>query len=143
MNVLLVTSAVSFLATPGFAQAVPYPGEPANPPAVRTTMDSNGVNLATGQLSFTLGAIATGGNPGEQLGYAMQWEGTVLRDPTLGWIQITGGNIHHVSIGESSETFSLSGTTYTAQQGTGSTLTRSGAIYTYRTTDGVTYLFDA
>lgn len=142
-RLLLAATAAACLTAPAFAQQV-IEGGPANPPPARTTMDSNGVNLATGGLSFTLGAISTGGSPGEQLGWAMQWEGTVRRDPTLGWIQRpNGGAIYHVSIGEATETFSLSGATYTPQQGTGSTLTVSAGIYTYRTTNGAVYRFSA
>ena len=117
------------------------PPDPANLPPVRLSLDSNGVNPATGQYSFTFGQISTGGSAGEALTYAREWVGTVQRDPTLGWIQNVNG-IYYVSFGTSTERFSHSGSSFTSLDGTGSTLTLAGSIYTYITTDGVVTKFD-
>ena len=130
---------IAIIAAPVAAQAPPT--DPANLPLVRLSLDSNGVNPATGQYSFTLGQISTGGEAGEALSYAMEWEGTVRRDPTLGWIQNTNG-VYNVSFGISTERFSHSGSSFTSLDGTGSTLTQAGNIYTYTTTDGVATTFD-
>ena len=130
---------IAIIAAPVAAQAPPP--DPANLPLVRLSLDSNGVNPATGQYSFTLGQVSTGGEAGEALSYAMEWEGTVRRDQTLGWIQNVNG-VYHVSFGTSTERFSHSGSSFTSLDGTGSTLTQAGNLYTYTTTDGVATTFD-
>ena len=119
------------------AQAPPPP-DPAAPPPVRLSTDRNGINPATGQLSFVLGQVSTGGEAGDALSYAMVWEGTVSSNPAQGWIRLISG-IYYVQIGSSTERFNSS---FVPLDGTGSTLSKAGSIYTYRPTDGTAIAFN-
>ena len=114
-----------------YAQSAPT----ATAPPPRQIIDQNGVDLATGNFTYTIGSISTGGEAGEALAYAKSWVGSPLRDSFTARI-ILGGGTTYVVFGRSSEQFSYSGGVYTSVQGTGSTLTQSGSIYTFTTVDG-------
>ena len=52
------------------------------------------------------------------------------------------GNNVTVSLGATTDIFTVSGTSYTPSQGNGATLSLSGSLYTYRTSDGTVVRFD-
>ena len=140
-RLLLTTMLSAGFAWPALAQ-IP-PANPANPPASRTTIDGNGVNLANGELYFSFGTLSTGGGSGEALSYSMQWYGSERRDTSTAWIQIENG-IYYVTFGDVSERFSRSGSTYSSLDGTGSTLveTSSPNEYIYTRADGTIAVFE-
>ncbi|MES2119793.1 MAG: RHS repeat domain-containing protein [Pseudomonadota bacterium] len=116
---------------------------PAAPP-IRETIDANGVDLARGSMLGRTHSVNIGG-PGA---LGLQWSRTVTsdtdwRDSTAIFVSTSGATgIYTVSVGGSSESFTLSGSNYVSNQKTGSTLTLSGSTYAYTTRDGAVYKLD-
>jgi RHS repeat-associated protein len=130
---LLVTSALS---SPALAQDYAPPGIPP----IRQTVDQFGVDLTRGTIAFA-------GNHSISIGPAgaagMAWSrtvagGTVFYDSTAIVINVNG-SVYTVSVGGSSESFTLTGSNYVPGQGSGSTLVLSGSNYIYTTSDGTVY----
>ena len=114
------------------------------PPPVRLPIDAHGVDVVNGQYTFNLPLVSVGTPGAGGLEYHRTLIGGGWRDSYVGTINYTtvsGTAVYTVSIGGSSETFSLSGGVYTAQQASGSTLTQSGGVYTYTTGNGTVATF--
>ncbi len=111
---------------------------PAIPP-IRETVDQNGVDLVSGSLVGRTHSVSIGG-PGAM---GLSWSRTLVsdweyRDSTAIILSVSGTK-YTVSVGASSESFTLTGTDYISDQKTGSTLSLSGTTYTYTTRDGTMY----
>jgi RHS repeat-associated protein len=127
------------LATPAFAQTPP-------PPPVRSPLDGNGVNLASGDAQFSTNELSIGVPGSGGLTYGRAWVNGYGR----GWyhnffIALNGGNTVNsllVYLGGQSRSFSLNGSVYTSDQGDGSSIVASGTNYLYTTSDGTIYTFD-
>lgn len=131
---LLVTSALS---SPAFSQDYSPPGIPP----IRQTIDQNGVDVTRGTIIAGAHSVSIG--PPAAAG--MSWSRTVTGgvsyfDSTAITISVSG-TTYTVSIGGSSESFTLTGGYYVPGQGTGSTLTLSGTTFTYTSKDGAVYTF--
>ncbi|HEY2530961.1 MAG TPA: RHS repeat-associated core domain-containing protein [Xanthobacteraceae bacterium] len=134
---LLILSAIK--ASPAMAQV----GSDV-PPPIHSFIDANGINLIDGSLNFSSPQVSVG-QPGSGgmariypggLGSGALWS----RDNYSGTIN-SSGSTYTVSIGNLSTNFTLSGSTFTSQQGDGSTLTLSGTNYTLTLRDGTTAIF--
>jgi RHS repeat-associated protein len=134
---LLIVSAIA--ASPAMAQV----GTDL-PPPIHSFIDANGINLINGSLNFSSQQVSVG-QPGSGgmariypggLGSGALWS----RDNYAGTIN-SSGSTYTVSIGSLSINFTLSGSTFTSQQGDGSTLTLSGTNYTLTLRDGTTAVF--
>jgi RHS repeat-associated protein len=118
------------------------------PPPVTSAIDANGVDLGTGGFTVSAVEVVIGQPQAGGLVYARTFmqvaEFGGWRDNLAGTINTLGGVTYTVSINASSETFTKSGSTFTSDQGRGSTLeyNSSTGIYTYRNAYGVTALFD-
>jgi RHS repeat-associated protein len=114
------------------------------PPPVRSPIDANGINLINGSLYFGQVQIAVGvpGSGGLVRAYLGGLGSGALfsRDNLAGTIN-SSGSTYTVSVGAWSASFTLSGSTFTSQQGDGSTLTLSGTNYTLVMRDGSTAVF--
>src|SRR5256885_10784266 len=97
---LLVSTAPLAIAAPALAQIAP-------PPQFET-VDSNGVDLARGTLLLKAPAISIG-SPGSGLSYWRTFDGK--QDSARGTLSASGST-YTVTIGGSSENFTLSGSTY-------------------------------
>ena len=114
---------------------------PAAPP-VRETIDPNGVDLGRGTLVSRNHSVSIGG-PG-RLG--LSWSRTITstggyRDSTAAIITVSGSTFS-VSIGNGSESFTLTGANYISVEKTGATLSSSAGTLTYTSADGVIYTFN-
>jgi YD repeat-containing protein len=125
-------------ASPALAQLAP----------VRQSVDANGVDLFYGTLAVNGPAISVGSGEQGMTYYKVNVYGTNVAG-TFGWIDnLTGvmnvdsaGNLV-VTVGNHSNSFTVSGSTYTATEGDGATLTVSGNISTYTAHDGTVAHFN-
>lgn len=107
------------------------------------SIDEHGVELVSRKLTLVLASITIGpGGPGS-LRY--NWAtGSGAQGEVFGFIKVdTATNKYTVTIGGASETFTLSGSTFTQDQGRGSTLVYDAGTekYTYTRTDGAAGIF--
>lgn len=112
----------------------------APPAPIRERIDSNGIDLFTGKLTTTSTSLILGSKD-NTLSYFRWNKGSGWSDNLVGFIN-SSGSVMTVSLGPVSDSFSISGTTYTSTEGNGSTLTLSGNIYTYTRGDGTVARFD-
>ncbi|MEA3044958.1 MAG: hypothetical protein QOH47_2796 [Sphingomonadales bacterium] len=130
--------ASTFLATPALAQSAP-------PPRFEQ-LDANGVDLVSGRfvLAMTEGSIGTGDGAvslhrGESndFGRTDQWSGVLYRRT------VSGTTLIYVQLGTTTDTFTISGSTYTSTKANGATLVDAGGGYTYTAADGTAVDFSA
>lgn len=127
--------------------AFPQPAHAFNwlsdPPPVTSAIDANGVDLGTGIFTLSTTEVVIGQPQAGGLVYARSFIGSGWRDNLGGTINSTGSTYTVSTVG-ASETFTLDAGAFTSDQGRGSTLEyNSGTgVYTYRSTSGVTALFD-
>lgn len=108
---------------------------------VRSTIDPNSVDLATGTLQIKAPNVALGsGN--SALADAMRWKGSLNWQPSFRIVFTKTVSTATVSLPDRSVTFTLSGSTYAADQQDGSTLVQSGTDYIYTSSDGTKITFD-
>ena len=106
----------------------------ADLPPPRTTLDENGVDLATGVLNMSLASVSIGDAAGGLSFNRLLRNAGFRDDVTIN----TSGSVVTVTIGTSSESFNQSGNTYTSREGTGSTLGNDASgVLVYTTADGV------
>ena len=135
---LLGTSAVFLVTAGASAQNIA-----TSPPPVRSSVDSNGVDLVSGALIVSTPQLSIGQGEGA-LAYTRDLTGSGWVDNTIGTINVNGSAIT-VSFGGASDSFTLSGGVYSNAVGGGSTLTYSATNqqYTYTTAAGVVVVFNA
>ena len=118
------------------------------PPPVRAFIDTNGVDLLTGELYFSdvqvsVGVPGRGGLARVFFGGPTGGPGGVPsgRDSLTGTLN-SNGNIYTISLGQSSVAFSLSGSVFSNLSGDGSTLTLTNSTtYTFVSRDGTQAVF--
>src|SRR3569833_1060432 len=123
-RVLLSLSTIlcSGLAVPAYAQDVA-------PAPVRSSIDANGVDLFLGTFNVSSTPLSLG-NGDTALSYYRLNRGNGWTDNLTASLYQNGSSTMVVSLGGKSDSFSISGGTYTATEGNGATLTLSGGIYT-------------
>ena len=117
----------------------------------RPAPDANGVDLTTGFYSVASTDVVIGQPGSGGLSYSRVYVDTGWRASTLGTICTVPGepNRFFVSMGTSSDTFTLSGTlasgTFTNENGNGATLTYNNSTgeFMYRTSDGTEAYFSS
>ena len=114
----------------------------AAPPPVFSGIDSNGVDLSSGAFTLSTREVVIGRPEAGGLVYAREFYRDGWRDSFVGTINSASG-VFTVSLGGSSETFTLTSGVYVSDQGSGSTLTfNSGTqVYTYVNSRGAVALF--
>lgn len=124
------TSGIALAAGAAQAQTISQPTPPEH-----YTLDPRGVDLVTGHFNFQTTEVMIG-QPG-QGGLALtrgriqlQW-----RDSNQGSLTVSGSTYTVVS-GLGAEVFTLSGGVFTPKSNNGSTLTQSGATFTFTTSSG-------
>lgn len=133
----LVVMMLAVAAGPGRALAQGVP-----PPPIRSTIDANGVDLISGDFTYSVEELSIGQPGAGGLSYLRSFVETGWRDNFVGTINSAGAT-YTVSFGGISESFDLVAGVYTPGEGQGSTLTfDSGTqLYTYRSADGVVAVF--
>ncbi|MBL8546154.1 MAG: RHS repeat protein, partial [Hyphomonadaceae bacterium] len=135
--------AAALIAGASSAQAQSPPPPLAPPPPVFQSVDGNGVDLVSGAFNFSSVDVVIG-NPGSGgLAYGRSYIGPGWRDNYVGTINSSGAT-YTVSVGGSSETFTLASGVFTSVQAQGSTLAfNSGTgLYTYQSSAGAIAIFD-
>jgi hypothetical protein len=118
------------------------------PPAPYQSVDENGVDLASGAISYNHEQVVIG-DP-QNGGLSRIFTRWVLRDNNSGGIDYRGDlgqtvMVYTVSIGQFSEMFTASGSNFVSSQGTGSTLVFSSGsnTYTFTKRDGTVATYSA
>ncbi|MCF8508652.1 MAG: hypothetical protein K9G83_07935, partial [Hyphomonadaceae bacterium] len=110
---------------------------------VWSAVDPLGVDVSTGQFRQSTSEVVVGDPGSGGLGFGRHWIGSGWRDSLAGTIA-SAGAIYTVSVGASSEAFSLSGGIYTSLQAMGSTLSFNAGTskFTYTARDGTVIVFN-
>ena len=132
---LLISASVLAGSLSGHASAQTAPAAP-----VRSAVDSNGVDLFNGNLTVSAPAMTIGGS-GSGMSYHTWSGGNGWTDSTMSFLNLSGSTMT-VALGGVSDSFSVSGSTYTSTEGNGATLTLSGTTFTYTTRDGTVAHFN-
>ncbi|MEO6247140.1 MAG: RHS repeat-associated core domain-containing protein [Sphingomicrobium sp.] len=135
----------SLAALLSIALAAPSHGQSAGPvasPPTRLNIDQNGVDVVSGTFDIQQTDVAIG-PPTGGLQYVRTSRGSGWLNPYFGTIKVSGSQ-RIVSIGGQSTTFTLTGSVYVSDQGTGATLAYNSStlIYTYTTPNGVVATFE-
>ena len=136
LGYLIGTSALAITLGAGFeAQAQ---NAMLTPPPTDYSVDGRGVDLLTGRPVRNTSLVSIGQPGAGGLSYDRTYVSGTWRDNVTGTMTATGANrsILSVSIGGVTDVFTQSGTTYTLSRNVGQTLSLSGSVYTYRTSDG-------
>lgn len=125
----------------GQAGAVRAQGMLGPPPPIHSFTDANGVDLVTGAFTLDVAEVSIGQPSVGGLVFIRSFYRDGWRDNYLGTIKRSGVT-YTVSLGGSSEAFTLSAGVYVSKQGMGSTLTYNPGtqVYTYTTRDGAVAL---
>ena len=110
-------------------------------PPIRSPLDSNGVNLATGGIEMTTTDLSIGSAGAGGLAHSRIWTGNGWRHSFFLTINADASGAL-VSIGASSFSFTLSGGIYTSNEGDGSALTSTLDSFIYTSPDGTIVIFD-
>jgi len=110
------------------------------PPPTHYSVDPRGIDVLTGKFTLTTVDASVGDPEAGGLAYARTYFGGGWRDSVTGTVNPYSGGVT-VSIGGQSEEFSQIGSTFTALAGTGSTLTKTSNLYTYKSASGLTAVF--
>ncbi|MDE2404406.1 MAG: RHS repeat-associated core domain-containing protein [Sphingomonadales bacterium] len=96
-------------------------------------MDENSVNAANGHITVSTPGISIGASGSSQLAYNQTYTGSAWTNSYNISLQMTlSGTSATVTIGTSSDTFSVSGTTFTSHNGTSLAAVTGGYLYTMR-----------
>lgn len=109
-------------------------------PPIRNVVDGDGVDLATGDFRVPSDALTIGGS-GSSLTHFRYWVSGGWRHNYIMTVRKTSTSSATVALGSVSYTFSLSGSVYTNQQGTGETLTENSTSFTFTDRNGTAYTF--
>lgn len=106
-------------------------------------VDHLGVDVSTGKFHLATSEVAIGESGAGGLSFGRHWIGSGWRDNLAGTIS-SASSVYTVSVGASSESFSVSGGVFTSLQAMGSTLTYSSVTnkFTYTTRDGTVIVFN-
>jgi RHS repeat-associated protein len=134
-SLLVSASLLSITAQRAHAQAVVAP-------PVRSSVDGNGVDLFLGTINVSSPAVSVGQGD-SALEFQRYWRGSGWADPLTVALN-KGGSTIVVNLGGASDSFSVSGSSYTPTEGNGATLSfNSGTnVYTYTRSDGTVVLFN-
>jgi RHS repeat-associated protein len=137
-TILLRAGALTCALMTSTALTAPALAQSAPPPRFNQ-VDANGVDLVSGDFFFSLSEGSIGSGEGELSlvrswagpgGWTDNWSGVLYTRTISGTAQIV------VEFGSYSDTFSISGGSYTSTKGDGATLTGLGGAFRYTTADG-------
>jgi RHS repeat-associated protein len=122
--------------------SAPAAAQTAPPAPVRSSIDGNGVNLFDQTFNVEAPSLSLGGDDSGITFHRVNY-GSTWTDTTIGYLNLSGSTMT-VSIGPMSDSFTVSGSTYTSTEGNGSTLTYNSTtkVYTYTQSDGTVAHFD-
>jgi RHS repeat-associated protein len=129
---LLAGTALGALsASPASAQVAP-----AAAPGLHPSVDSNGVDLVSGRMTLSVGGGSIGAGA-SAVGLVHYWTGSgaFVDNWSSGLFQDSGGT-WFVELGDFSDSFTQSGSTFTSTKQNGATLAQVGTLYRYTAADG-------
>lgn len=109
-------------------------------PPVFSTTDANGIDVSRLAPELTMTDVSIGPRNAGGLTFERFYVGGTWLYNWVGTVR-QAGSTYTVSIGDSSETFTLTGGFYVSNQALGSTLVNTGDSYIYTTADGATGTF--
>lgn len=125
----------SGLTVPALAQSMP-----PNGPPIRSPIDENGVDLATGELTVQAPAIAVGGGQ-SSLKYQLDLRLSAYGMDEYYSVIIDNSTTISVHFHNISRSFTFSNGVWVSDQGDGSTLSVLNGVYTFTTADGVIHMY--
>jgi RHS repeat-associated protein len=114
---------------------VPASAQTTGPAPVREAIDANGVDLFLGKYNYDGPELSAGQDGATGLSYRSVYRGGAGGDNIWASLYVSGSTTTVYYNGRS-DSFTLSGTTYTPTEGNGASLALSGSIYTYTARDG-------
>ncbi|QDC36371.1 RHS repeat domain-containing protein [Sphingobium fuliginis] len=117
-------------------------GQVASAPPVRSSIDSNGVDLFLGTMNVEGPVLSAGGNGAQGLSWQKFNHGGGWGDNLVATLTVSGSTVY-VSFGATSDRFTISGSTYIPTEGNGASLSLNSGIYTYTTKDGTVAHFNS
>ena len=138
---LLLTALALYFLIPTLATAETVDPDPGPPPVI-TGINTAGYDLITGRFTYTATEVSIGQEGMGGLVFTRTFFGSGWRDNYAGTINSSGA-VYTVSLGQSSESFTLDSGVFSSDQHNGSTLTVASGIYTYTERDGSIALFDS
>lgn len=117
-------------------------------PPLRSPVDENGVNLASGSIEITDPGVTIGSPNGSGLSHSRQWMGTAWRHSYFLTLKNTtqsdGSVISKVSYGGQSASFrkASDASSWVSQKGDGATLVQTAPGYIFTMSDGTKITFD-
>lgn len=139
----LLTYALSLTASVSSASIAMAQSAPpaASPMPARSSVDSNGVDLATGSIQISSTDLAIGTSD-SGLAHERFWTGNGWRHGFVLTLTSEDGVHFTAAIGRKTSGFTLSGGVYTSDEGEGATLTSNAATFTYTDSAGTVVTFD-
>jgi RHS repeat-associated protein len=123
------------------AQPAAAQGAPGAPPPTYRNVDGNGVDLVTGRLTFSLTEAVMGSGDG-MLALVRHWTGSgaFVDNWSSGLYAKTVGGVTtwQVQLGDLSDSFTQSGSSFVSTKGDGSTLVENNGQFLYTAGDGTT-----
>jgi RHS repeat-associated protein len=123
-----VAGMLALQSTPAAAQTAPVP------PPIRNNIDENGVDLVTLGFNVSTTEVVIGVPGAGGMAYSRSYYGAWIDDYN-GYLS-AGPTLVTLGLGRHSESFNVSGSTYTLAQGQGSTLAFNSSTQTYTLTGG-------
>jgi RHS repeat-associated protein len=139
---LLRAGALSCALLASTSLTLPAMAQTTAPAPVRQMVDGNGVDLFSGSLSLDAPLLSIGSGA-SGLVYSRQTRGGGWTD-NVSAILYKSGSTLYVSLGGTTDSFTLSGSTYTPTEGNGASLSYNSTtlVYTYTASDGTVVRFD-
>ncbi|MFZ5616941.1 MAG: RHS repeat domain-containing protein [Pseudomonadota bacterium] len=114
-----------------------------DPLPTRPQPEESGIDPASGALYLSTSDVSIG-SPGQGgLAFVRNWVGDHWRPNTLGTISNGSAGKVLVNLGNASDEFRISGSSYINTKGTGATLSFASPYYTYTDRAGVAIVFDS
>lgn len=133
----------ALLLSTALASITPYhaSAQTVTPAQGRESVDQNGVDLISGTLRLRSPTLSIG-TGSHELKYEWLWNGDGWSQSLSATMFKNSTSMYTVSIGRQSDVFDFNGSTFSARDGNGSTLTPNGAFaYIYKRRDGTTATF--
>lgn len=110
---------------------------PAPVPPIRSPIDENGVNIATGSPQIATPSISIGSSAGSQLTFKQSWVKDRWFPDYQMYMVVTPGVSANIVVGGRSESFTASGANWASNTGDGSSLVTVSGGYTFTDPNGV------
>ncbi len=119
---------------------------PPDAPPIRTAIDENGIDLASGEVAILRGPEASIGDSQRNSKSSLSYKMSLVN--SFSWVDEYSGHLYHagdnrvgLTLGNQSRTFTLIGETWVSDQRDGWTMTTSSGIFTFTSPEGSSFNF--